>query len=542
MATTWPSASPRIAHIGSGVLAHLAAIAILALFTIWALQFRFDDPPVHLIWGASGVALAATYRLGGAAAVTVALAIWGIDLARGSEPTTAMVLALGTVLGGWLGAGLLRRWRFDPTFGRARDVGVFLVVGSGVSAALSALAGSLIIVGSGPGLAETFGLYWIADSMGMLLLGPLLLAVRWPSRIDPESLGWFIGVPPVVYGIYAGGLPEMLALPASYAVFPLIMAVALRRSVPTVAVVLLAIAVIAVSCTAMGKGPFVQADMRPNMLALHAHLAMLVVTGLLLAAIRTEREAAANRAREHLRMLARAGRISALSTMAAGIAHEINQPLCAIQSYAQTARRMAQRGVGSDELDSVLGRIVNSIDKAAAIVRRMRGFLRGEEASRERHDLNELVREAVDLVRPECNRQRVELRLDLAASPLPVRVDSVEVEQVVVNLVQNALDSLGRLPTEESPRWVRVTTRAASSQTLDLIVADGGPGLPEGDPAALFEPLSGGEHGSGLGLAIVRSIVEAHGGDIRAGNAEGGGAEFRVCLPAAAGEWQRRDD
>jgi signal transduction histidine kinase len=204
---------------------------------------------------------------------------------------------------------------------------------------------------------------------------------------------------------------------------------------------------------------------------------------------------------------------------------------------------MAQRDATADELDSVLERIVRSVDKAAAIVRRMRGFLRGEEMSRERHDLNDLVREAVDLVRPECNRQRVELQVDLAASALPVQVDSVEVEQVVVNLVQNALDSLGRLPGEDSRRWVRVTTRAASSQELELVIADSGPGLPEGDPAQLFEPLSGGEHGSGLGLAIVRSIVEAHGGAIQAADASGGGAEFRVCLPgAAAREWQRRDD
>jgi C4-dicarboxylate-specific signal transduction histidine kinase len=204
---------------------------------------------------------------------------------------------------------------------------------------------------------------------------------------------------------------------------------------------------------------------------------------------------------------------------------------------------MTQRGASTDELDSVLERIVHSIDKAAAIVRRMRGFLRGEEVSRETHDLNELVREAVDLVRPECNRQRVELRLDLAASALPVRVDAVEVEQVVVNLVQNALDALARSSGDESGRWIRVATRAASSQTLDLIVSDSGPGLPEGDPAQLFEPLSDSQHGSGLGLAIVRSIVEAHGGEIEAGDAAAGGAEFRVCLPAAAAsERQRYDD
>ncbi len=544
MATSWPGLQPRLVTAGGTVLAHLGTVAILLLLTGWALQFHFEAPPVPLIWTASAVALAAGYRVGNSATITVALAIGAVHLYRGIDPVSALVLAAGAGLAGWMGAYLLRRCHFTSEFGRVHDVGVLLLASCAVGATIGAAGASAVMTRGDASFAETFALCWVSETMGMLLVVPFLLSARWPSvRPDLETLGWLVGVPAVVYGIYAGGLPEMTALPASYAVFPLIMAVALRRSVPIVALVLLSLAVVAINCTAMGKGPFVQADMRPNMLALHAHLAMLVLTGLLLAAIRSERGAAESRAREHLRMLARAGRISALSTMAAGIAHEINQPLCAVQSYAQTARRMAQRDATADELDSVLERIVRSVDKAAAIVRRMRGFLRGEEMSRERHDLNDLVREAIDLVRPECNRQRVELQVDLAASALPVQVDSVEVEQVVVNLVQNALDSLGRLPGEDSRRWVRVTTRAASSQELELLVSDSGPGLPQGDPAQLFEPLSGSEHGSGLGLAIVRSIVEAHGGAIQAGDVSGGGAEFRVCLPgAAAREWQRRDD
>lgn len=544
MAISWPSAQPRMVAAGSAVFGHISVLVVLLLLTGWAVQFHFETPPVPLIWVASGVALAANYRVGHGATITVALAVGTIHLFLGTQPLPALVLTVGTGLAGWLGAYLLRRWQFRADFGRVHDVGVMLLAGCGVGGTIGALAATAAMANDSAGFAETFALCWVSEIMGMLLVAPFLLSVHWRSiQFDLETLGWLVGIPLTVYWIYAGGLPEMTALPASYAVFPLIMALALRRSVPVVSLALLGLAIIAINCTAMGKGPFVQADMRPNMLALHAHLAMLVLTGLLLAAIRSERSDAESRAREHLRMLARAGRISALSTMAAGIAHEINQPLCAVQSYAQTARRMAQRGAAVDELDSVLERIVRSVDKAAAIVRRMRGFLRGEEASRERHDLNELVREAVNLVRPECNRQGVELQVDLAASALQVQVDSVEVEQVIVNLVQNALDSLGRLPPEESRRWVRVATRAASHQTLDLVVSDGGSGLPDVDPTQLFEPLSGSEHGSGLGLAIVRSIVEAHGGEIRAGNTVNGGAEFRVCLPAAeARDWNKCDD
>lgn len=539
MAMRWPSRQPCV-PAGNTVLGHIGAIAVLMLFAIWAVQFDFERPPVPLIWPASAVALAAGFRVGSSATLTVAVATGAVHWVHGAEPLSVLVLTTGTALAGWSGAYLLRRWHFSAEFGRVRDVGVLLLVGCGVSATIGASVATAVMVDSDAGFAATLGLCWVSESMGMLLLAPFLLSARWPSsRPDLETLGWLVVVPLVVYGIYASDLPEMTALPASYAVFPLIMAVALRRPVPTVALVLLVLAVIAINCTATGKGPFVQADMRPNVLALYAHLAMLVLTGLLLAAIRSERGAADRQAREHLRLLARAGRISALSTMAAGITHEINQPLCAVRSYAQTARRMVQRGVSMDELDSVLERIMRSIDKAATIMRRMRGFLRGKEVRRERHDLNELVREAVDLVRPECARQRVHLQLDLATSALPAQVDPVEVEQIVVNLVQNSLDALGRLPAGEGRHWVRITTRAVSSQELELVVSDGGPGLPEGDSSELFEPLSGSKHGSGLGLAIVHSIVEAHGGDIQAGDATGVGAEFRVFLPAVtAREWR----
>lgn len=535
MATTWMGAPGRVTAMGGRLLTHALFALVVLVLAAWALQFQLEQPPVPLIWPASAVALAAAWRVGRPAAGTVALALLAVHLYRGAEPLAALLMAAGTGAAGVLGSYLLHRWAFDGGFARTRDVGLLLLVGGGVSAALSAFAGSLSIAGLDTGLAETFGLCWVADGMGALLIAPVLLSVRHPSGIDAEGIAWPVGAAAIVYGIYAGGLPEMLALPASYVVFPLVMAVALRRSVPVVVLVVAAIAAIAITCTAAGKGPFVHAGMRPDMLALHAQLAMLALTGLLLAAIRNERAAAESRAREHLRILARAGRISAISTMAAGIAHEINQPLCAVHSYAQTAQRLVGRDATLAELEPVLGRIVQGTEKLGAIVRRMRGFLRGEPASRALHDLDRLVREAVDLVRPECRRQRVRVQLDLAEAPLPVRVDAVEIQQVVVNLVQNALDALADRP-DGAARWVRVATRARSGRMAELIVSDSGPGLPDGDPDALFEPLTGGRNGSGLGLAIVRSIVEIHGGGVTAANTPASGAEFRVRLPAGGHE------
>jgi two-component system NtrC family sensor kinase len=533
MATTWTGPEPGASAPAVQALRHTIVAAVLVLLTAWALQFQFEAPPVPLIWLTSAVALAAPWRFGYGLAPTVGLVVMAIHLYRGADPLAAVLVAGATMAGGVLGAGLLRRWRFDGALARVRDVGLLLAVGGGVAAVLSAFAGSLMVAGLDIGFTLTFGLCWVADTMGVLLFAPLLITARRPRGVDAETLGWVIGVPGVVYGIYAGGLPDMTALPASYAVFPLILAVALRRSAAVVTLVVAAIAVIAITCTANGKGPFVQGDMQPNMLALHAHLAMLALTGLLLAAIRSERGRAEQRSREHLRVLARAGRVSAISTMAAGIAHEINQPVCAVQSYAQTARRLVASGRPASELDPVLERIVNGNERVSAIVQRMRGFLARGDAAREVRDLGELVRAAVGLVQPECNRQGVRLVLEPAARALPARVAAVEIEQVVVNLVQNALDALTD-GADAGRRWVRLATSRAGSDWVELRVTDGGPGLPAGDPATLFEPLAGGNAGgTGLGLAIARSIIEAHGGTIQAANATGGGAEFRVSLPAA---------
>lgn len=518
----------------------VAVVALLLGTCLWAAQFRLVEPPVPLIWPASAVTLALVLRAGRrvlpAAGATVAV----VQLDMGGSLLAAALVGTGLAVAGWAGWAVLRYLRLDLQLARLRDLGLFLLVGSGVSALVNALAGTLAIAGLRTGFTNTLGLCWVADSMGMLLFGPLLLTARVPrglSRPVWEMPLWIAVMPVVVYLVYGDNMPGAFALPLSYAVFPLVMLAALRHPLPMASLVVAAISVIAITCTGLGKGPFAGSGMRADMLALHAHLAMLALTGLLLGTARQERDDAEARARSHLRALAQAGRLNAMSTMAAGIAHEINQPLCAVSSYAQAACRLLRQGRGGDELEAALERIIAGNQRASDIVRRVREFLRSGEESRQPCDANREVREAVELMRPELRRHHVEMRLDLDEHPLTVTADPVAIQQAIVNLLQNALEAVAGRPTP-GERWISVhSRRSRQHRAVEITICDSGPGLPEGDTRELFEPLvTRRPDGSGLGLAITRSIVESHEGRVDAGDRPGAGAEFRILLPLTEDE------
>ena len=503
-----------------------------------AMQFRAPQPPVPLIWPAAGLALALTYRFGWPTAIGAGVGAAVLHMELGTPFGPALLLGAATGAAGVASAWLLRRLHFDPTFARVRDALVLLAVGGGLTAVLSAVGGTLVVAGLTPDFAATFGLCWVADAMGLVLLAPPALALRAPQLSSARALeatAWVIFGALFVFLVYAGPLSAPTALAASYAVFPWVLAVALRFGVAITALATAAIAAVALVCTGFDHGPFAQTGLVANLLSLHAHLAMLGLTGLVVAAARTERDHADEQAREHLRTLARAGRIDAMSSMAAGIAHEVNQPLSAVNSYAHAAQRMLRDGRGSEEVAAALERVVRGNERAAAIVKRVRTFLRTGDGERQRADINTLVREAIELTVPEFRRQRVSLTSDCSPRALWIEVDPVAVRQVVVNLLQNALDAVHRHAGEQ-PHWVHVTTRAvADGQRVELTVADSGPGLPADERQNLFEPLvSGHNGGTGLGLAIVRSLVEDHEGRVEAEDAPGGGALFRVSLPRAA--------
>jgi signal transduction histidine kinase len=215
--------------------------------------------------------------------------------------------------------------------------------------------------------------------------------------------------------------------------------------------------------------------------------------------------------------------------LTASIAHEINQPLGAILSNADAAEMLVQSGrIQREELLQILADIRRDDLRASEVIKRLRTLLARHEVEQRRFSLNQAVEDVAAILRAEARRRDATIDYVLDAREAGVMGDPVQIQQVIINLILNALDAGTGLPAER--RRVRVET-SDTPYGVRLTVGDSGVGIAAGDLPRVFEPFfSTKSGGMGLGLSIVRSIVEAHGGTIAAvSNAVG--AEFRVTLP-----------
>lgn len=224
-------------------------------------------------------------------------------------------------------------------------------------------------------------------------------------------------------------------------------------------------------------------------------------------------------------------RVAAVGELGVSIAHELNQPLAAILTNAETARRLLQRTpMDVSLLREVLQDIISDDRRAGDIIRHMRALLKKGESRHATHDLNELVREVLRLVDNDARLRGATLALLLSDASLPVKGDGVQLQQVVLNLTVNALEAVGRCPPGQRRVWVR--TRQVEDR-VELVVEDTGVGLSEDILEHLFEPFfTTRAEGLGMGLSISRSILEVHRGRLQAEQREGGGALFRCTLPS----------
>ena len=234
--------------------------------------------------------------------------------------------------------------------------------------------------------------------------------------------------------------------------------------------------------------------------------------------------------------LAHVSRLSVMGEVAAMLAHELNSPLSAISNFAGGCiRRLRSRSYDRDELTDALEQIVRLSARAGETIHRIRGFLQKRERQLETIDVNVLVREAVEITRPHAERCRTAVRFELSAELPLLRADRIQFEQVLVNLLLNAVESMRGC--RRTRREVVVRTARDGGDRLLVSVADCGRGLPDDFEACIFEPFyTTKPNGLGIGLSISRSIVEAHGGKLWARRNDGGpGATFHVCLPAGRG-------
>ena len=250
----------------------------------------------------------------------------------------------------------------------------------------------------------------------------------------------------------------------------------------------------------------------------------------------TEEKAALEKVQSLQTELIHVSRASAMGAMASTLAHELNQPLAAISSYASAAAKMFSHNPQSrDEVAQCLEGIRTAALKAGDIIRSVRSFTQRGSVSAEAANLETLVGEAANLALVGSGRTGIAVHYRLTPG-LTVRADAIQIQQVVMNLLRNAVEAV-----EDSPvREITISTSASERGAL-VCVEDSGPGIDPARLPSLFEAfVTTKKDGLGMGLSISRTIVEAHGGAIWASNRKGGGASFCFVLPEAEEERQPR--
>lgn len=236
--------------------------------------------------------------------------------------------------------------------------------------------------------------------------------------------------------------------------------------------------------------------------------------------------------RQRIMELAHVSRLSTMGQMATEIAHELNQPLCAIASYSDTCLRMFDSGnAESQDVRHVLTEIGRQATRAAEVIRRIRNFVRKEEAERVAVDLNELVQDVVWLTQVEARWNQINVQMHLQEGGVEVRVDKILIEQVIMNLVRNAFEAIAL--AKSAQRIVDISTGTRKDGVRLVEVKDSGPGLAPENAGKIFQPFfTTKAKGMGMGLSLSMSIAQAHGGTLSAEPKSGGGSIFRLELPA----------
>jgi signal transduction histidine kinase len=226
------------------------------------------------------------------------------------------------------------------------------------------------------------------------------------------------------------------------------------------------------------------------------------------------------------------GRVSAMGELTASLAHELNQPLTAILSNAQTAQGLlALDVIDLETVREILNDIVADDKRAAAVIHRVRILLRKGNLEFAPLDVNEIVGEVAWLLRSDALTRNVSMSLELAPDLPSVLGDRVQLQQVVLNLVLNGLEALR--PPWAGARTLVIRTASDGAAAVTVAVQDSGTGIAENDTECIFQPLyTTKAEGLGMGLAIARTIVDAHGGRLVAANNEHGGATVHFTLPA----------
>ena len=239
---------------------------------------------------------------------------------------------------------------------------------------------------------------------------------------------------------------------------------------------------------------------------------------------------------EQRRQVAHLGRVALVAELSVALAHELRQPLGAILANAKAGLRLlAWPQPDLVQVQSILADIAADDERAADVITRLRALLLNDAGTKEILDVNQVVREALLIARPDAAARHVTIGTRYTPAQVPILGDRVQLQQVLLNLVINSCEAMAGMPV--GARRLNVSTARGEAGDVQVAVSDMGTGIPQDQLTEIFEPfVTTKRNGLGLGLSICRTIVEAHGGTVHAVNNPGGGASVRISLPIAEGD------
>ncbi|MBS0296801.1 MAG: MASE1 domain-containing protein [Proteobacteria bacterium] len=530
--------APRPALSGGRLRAAGAAIGFFVAYCVLdRLALLLPDTSGVTPWNLSaGLALAAFVLMGpriGPVVFAAELASSMINPAPAVPLIGGFASALGvTVAYGGFGCAIHRR--INPSLERQRDLVLLLVAALGAAALAAALNTVVVITWGGVDPAQGLdSVYrgWTGDFLGECLLTPAILVLpRW--RLKGGLAGWLEGLLQAlmllgfVALVFVAGPTNRVRI--YYILFLPQIWIAVRSGMAAVTLSNLAVQ------AGVLASLFTKPDADNLIFEFQFRLLALALSGLFLAVTVTERRVAEAALADRQEELSRFSRLSAAGEMAAALAHELNQPLMAVVAFARAAKRFAPESSATEPrfVEAIDG-AASEAERAGAIVRSLRQFIARGAPERRRLAPAALIADAASLMQAESRRAEARIVTAVDRDLPSVQADRVQIQQVLVNLLQNALNALTR--GEHPVRQVTVSAGLAEGGMVEFEVADTADGMPAEVAARLFSPFPGGDRkGLGLGLMICRGVVEAHGGRIWLAENRPGRCAVRFTLPIVA--------
>jgi two-component system sensor kinase FixL len=427
-------------------------------------------------------------------------------------PWSVEILSVGVIGGGYSTAlAFLKRstTRFDPALPTMRDmVALILVTAVGAAFVSSSYVGLRIAAELLPAkdfMTATLR-YWIGDVIGVLGLTPFALFALTRRRILPISIETGLQCAAIIGALMmVFGLSEEREFQLFYVLFLPIIWMAVRDGAEGVSVGILITQIGVI----LGGAFFEESE---ELIAFQALALVLTVTGLIAGQLVTERRRAEFQLRLHRESLARLTRLGSMGELAAGVAHEVNQPLTAAGVYMRLVADSISSGkADTAEVAEIVRKAVAQVDRAGEVIRHLRALVRLDRSNRTSFSLDRIVKQTIELCQPDLDRANIITRYrPIGELPL-VMVDTLQIEQVLHNLVRNSVEAISNSGSRHGS--ILIESKPASNEFVEVRLLDSGPGFPREQIENGFLPLSSTKpEGLGIGLPLCKSIVEAHGG------------------------------